>query len=151
MFIHCQLVGTEEVSYDTEYDNRKGKYKAINCTVTPTCGRMRKKALFSPNGPDVSNIECGPRRQPLNFERMTPTAPTESVHQQSGGHTSREMVSAPTRHTTGRVRPRPTRTRSAVCGPHFGPLGSTPWCWTRAKRTTGLRSQRMGVGRPVQT
>ena len=43
LYIHWkQLVGTkvlkqgDTVSYDTEYDERKGKYKAVNCGVTPS-------------------------------------------------------------------------------------------------------------------
>ena len=45
MFIHgTQLVGTDglqrgsTVSYDTVYDDRKGKYKAVNCTTIPSGG-----------------------------------------------------------------------------------------------------------------
>ena len=40
-----QLIGTKVlkrgdlVSYDTEYDKRKGKYKAANCMVIPSGGK----------------------------------------------------------------------------------------------------------------
>ena len=159
------------MSHDTEYDNRKGTYKAINRTVTSSGGPLRNSARFSPNGPEVFHIECGSvyslqplaRRRPRTFEvetkgevsplrksarprpevsklvpqtqfantvvvipvaqQMLPTAltkipqiqfanrvvgltrratdaahqdPTDSVRQQSGGHTSHEMVSTPT-------------------------------------------------------
>ena len=43
VYIHWkQLIGTkvlkqgDTVSFDTEYDERKGKYNAVNCNVTPS-------------------------------------------------------------------------------------------------------------------